>query len=314
MDNFERVAASMITLVKPPRVRNLSNWWVGAMVLPLNKIRHAMQGYTAPRTFEITDYKRAVDYDMAVVRSWRQYLNGYVGRNVSLTDRTILELGPGADLGVGLILTMLGARKYNALDVNDLVRTVPLELYEELFSAVADEPEAVMTADALRDQLDRQRRGLDSRLNYVCDGNFDLRRFKDDGVDLVFSQAAFEHFDNVAGTVAQLSEIVEPGGVLIAEVDLSTHTRWIRDRDPLNIYRYPDFLYDAFKFRGSPNRLRPWQYKELLEENGWKDVRIVPSRVVDEAYLRGVTTALAGKFRSPDNDMDHLSVMLCATR
>lgn len=314
MDNFEHVSAGTTALITLPRARNTFYWWFGATILPLNKIRHAIQGYTTPRTFHVTNYKRAVEYDIAVVRSWRHYLNMYLGAAMNLKGRTILELGPGADLGIGLILTMLGARKYNALDVHDLVNSVPMALYEELFKLIGDDHEAVLGIDALRQQLDLRQKKLDSKINYVCDRNFDLRRFKNEQIDLVFSQAAFEHFDDIPETFSQLSEIVVPGGTLIAEIDLSTHTRWIRDRDPLNIYRYPEFYYDFFKFRGTPNRLRPYQYKALLEEYGWRDVRIIPSRILGDDYIESVKNRLNRRFLSPENHMEQLSVMLCATR
>lgn len=314
MENLEHVSAGTTTLITPPPVRNAFYWWFGAAVLPLNKLRHAMQGYTTPRTFHVSDYRRAAEYDIAVVRSWRHYLDSYLGKPASLAGRTVLELGPGADLGIGLILTMLGARKYNALDVHDLVATVPMDLYEELFRLIGNDREAVLDVAALRHQLELRRKGLESKINYICDRNFDLRRFSAERIDLVFSQAAFEHFDDIPGTFAQLSEVVVPGGILIVEIDLSTHTRWIRDRDPLNIYRYPDFYYNFFKFRGSPNRLRPYQYKNLLEKNGWKDVRIIPSRLLDDGYMNSVKNRLSRKFTAPENHMEQLSVMLCATR
>jgi trans-aconitate methyltransferase len=179
---------------------------------------------------------------------------------------------------------------------------------------IAGDDEVVLDIASVREQLERRCKGLDSKINYVCDRNFDLRRFKSERIDLVFSQAAFEHFDDIPETFAQLSDVVLPGGVLIAQIDLSTHTRWIRDRDPLNIYRYPDFYYDLFRFRGSPNRLRPNEYKGLLEKQGWKGVRIIPTHVLGNDHMASVQNRLASRFRSPASHMEQLSVMLCATR
>ena len=48
---------------------------------------------------------------------------------------------------------------------------------------------------------------------------------------------------------------------LVAEIDLQTHTRWIRNVDPLNIYRYSGQLYGSFRFSdgdGAPARVHAW--------------------------------------------------------
>src|SRR5690606_23930769 len=98
----------------------------------------------------------------------------------------------------------------------------------------------------------------------------------------------------------------------IIEIDLKTHSRWIREKDPNNIYRYPDFIYNAFWFRGIPNRVRPFQYKEAFERHGWSNVSIFPVQKLDDE-----DRSYAGMHRSfseKKNQMDYLSIMLCATK
>jgi hypothetical protein len=62
----------------------------------------------------------------------------------------------------------------------------------------------------------------------------------------------------------------------VAEIDLKTHSRWIRDHDPNNIYRYSNAIYRALWFRGIPNRVRPYEYRAIFEAHGWTNVRITP--------------------------------------
>ena len=188
-------------------------------------------------------------------------------------------------LGVELILLSLGAKKYNSLDINNLVNTVPDELYKELFNTIKSQPDIERTIEELSHQLELTKKNNNDSLNYICDPQFNISRFKNDGIDLVLSNAAFEHFDDIEKTFAQLSTIVRPGGTLLAEIDLSTHTRWIRDKDPLNIYRYSTLFYQSNKFSGSPNRLRPYQYAETLDKLGWKNIKIEPYRTLNEKYV-----------------------------
>ena len=115
-------------------------------------------------------------------------------------------------------------------------------------------------------------------------------------------------------TIAQLSEVVKAGTMLTAEIDLKTHTRWIRDWDPLNIYRYSDLIYNIFKFPGALNRLRPVEYRKILEKYGWGNITTTPLVVLEKGYLSRVVPSLIRRFRDPLNQMDYLSIMLLATR
>jgi hypothetical protein len=113
----------------------------------------------------------------------------------------------------------------------------------------------------------------------------------------------------VPKTVAQLSVVCKPGAIIVAEVDLKTHSRWIRDKDPNNIYRYSNAVYNALWFRGIPNRLRPYQYREMFESHGWTDASTLAlERIADRA------NAFAPQFRDARNQMDFLSMVLCAKK
>jgi SAM-dependent methyltransferase len=301
-------------VARPPRARNALHYWAGLAILVLNKIRHTLKGYVTPRTFPISQIDRAVQYDFQVVDEWLQWLQRYTGRPALLEGKTVLELGPGEDLGVGLLLLARGAREYRALDVHPLAEGTPQVFYDRLLERIAEDPPPGAKLEELCAQLRRTQAKMNDRLNYVCSNDFSLSVFPNNSVDLIFSQAAFEHFDSMERTVAELSETARPGAVLVALIDLKTHTRWIGDRDPLNIYRYGDRLYNALRFSGSPNRLRPDDYTGLFERQGWRDVVAVPSMTLEPAYVRSVQPSLHGRFRDPVSRMEPLGIWLCATR
>jgi SAM-dependent methyltransferase len=146
----------------------------------------------------------------------------------------------------------------------------------------------------------------------VVRSDFDLvSSFGADSIDLVFSQAAFEHFDDVVRTVQQLGVVCKPGAVIVAEIDLKTHSRWIRDKDPNNIYRFSNSIYRAFWFRGIPNRVRPYQYKEIFERYGWVDVTITPIERTSHGQNAGTVDE---QFADARNQLDYLSIVLCARK
>jgi hypothetical protein len=284
----------------------------GIAFLAMAKLKHVLQGYSTPKPFDMTQTERCIAYDLQVVEQWLLRLRHFTRSDSFLTGKTVLELGPGSDLGAGLVLLALGAQKYNACDVNDLVRRAPDQFYEAFLEKLRDTvPD--MRVRFLKEQLASARAGLASRLNYIVSEDFDLAsRFGENTIEVVFSQAAFEHFDDVDATVAKLSTVCKPGAVIVAEIDLQTHSRWIRDKDPNNIYRYPTPLYRMFGFRGSPNRLRPYQYRNIFERHGWTDITIAPLRRYPD-YRRNLA-ALSTAFTGEENQMDLLSIVLCARK
>lgn len=301
-------------IIKPRKTYNAAYYLIGLFFLFLNKINHFLRGYKTPRAFAITEFEKAIEYDFKVVSHWLCFLREYSPAVSSIKDRVILELGPGADLGVGIITLMHGAKKYDSFDVNCLVKSVPDKFYEKLFSHIENIKDKEVDAGALREQLELTRMGKNERINYVCGKDSDLSVFKDEGIDLVFSQAALEHFEDLGNSISLLSKIVKPGAILVAEVDLKTHTRIIRDLDPNNIYRFSDSIYNFFRFPGSPNRLRPHEYVEILEKNGWTDIKIIPLVILEKEYLSKVEPAYNMRFRGRASQMDCLSMMLCATK
>ena len=300
-------------LVEPGPSRHRSYQAIGAAFLALNRVRYAVRGYRDPRPFPADDFDRVCTYDIAVVAAWLRYLEEYLGEPPDLIGRSVLELGPGADLGVGTTLLALGAGRYSALDVNPLVTSVPLEFYRRLLQQVeAQWPQTAGTAGELLEQVQHTAAGQADRLRYLCRPDFDLSVFGPGAFDLAVSHAALEHFDDPAAPFRQLRGVMRDGGLLVAQVDLQTHTRWIRDRDPLNLYRHPDWWYQACRFRGAPNRIRPGEYERMLHEAGWREVRILPDLVLPNRHVSGIRPHLAPRFRDNANRMEWLTVYLLA--
>ena len=284
----------------------------GIGFLALAKAKNILKGYSSPKPFDISEISRCIEYDIHVVEHWLFHLQSYTGRTNSLVGKNVLELGPGSDLGVGIYLLSKGCSQYNACDVNDLMKSTPDNFYEQLFEKI-ETIENQTDISLLKEQLNKTKTSQLSRLNYIVRSDFNIvSAFEESTIDLVFSQAAFEHFDGIESTIAQLSAVCKTGAILVAEIDLQTHSRWIRDKDPNNIYRYPKWLYNIFWFRGIPNRVRPFQYKEAFEKMGWTDITITPLK-----QLNSHNSCYSGMnkiFSDKKNQMEYLSIMLFARK
>lgn len=283
-------------------MKNIFYYVSGLIILSLNKLRYSLQGYKSPRPFPTSHVEHALSYDKTIISGFSNQLKAYTGSSQPFTAKTILELGPGGDIGVAGILIDEGAKAYFALDKFDLWSLMPEEFYEQLRKKLHSE--------RARKEILNFKKGQNSDIHYLADSSLNVEPLPR-SIDLIISQAALEHFDNPQKVINELSRKVQPGCVLCAEIDLQTHTRWIRESDPNNIYRYPDWLYKLLHFPGIPNRLRSADYQEILAENGWKNIRIIPLRKISEEQ-KHTTSGLASKFKNSE-DLDTLSIMVLAT-
>lgn len=293
-------------------IKNRRYHFIGAALVIMNYFRHMLSGYKTPRTFSNSEIEKAVDYDLGIAEGWAQNLRNYSGEAKPLNDKVVLELGVGPDLGTGTVLLAMGARKYFALDVNNLAALASEKFYKRLCIRISRNSD--FNVDFAQEQIEKYRQGFDSKLRYIVDKEFRISEVPEE-IDIVVSHAAFEHFDDIEKTVTAISSKVKKGAILIIHVDMNTHTRWIKDRDPLNIYRYSELFWNIFKFRGAPNRERIPTYKKLFEKNNWIHIMIEPRAILEEEYVAKVLPTLDRKFCDLDTqEMRILSFMLIARK
>ncbi len=299
-----------IEVLPAPKVRNRRHELAGFAILAANSLRHRVRGYRTPRPSPTRDPESSFRYARSVASNWLAHLNRYLRAKPPLEEWEALEIGPGSDLGTGMIMLGEGLRSYRAIDVHPLLKKTSRELHHgicELVAAQTKCPESV-----LRTELEKFEAGEEGRLGYIHDPRLRLEKFGEDRFDLFLSHAAFEHLEDVPGTIAGLTRLAHKNAIMVCEIDLQTHTRWIREVDPLNIYRYRDAIYHAFSFSGIPNRVRPDEYMEALVKQGWRDIRFFPRRVLPAEYVERVHSTLAPRFRNDQEHLAWLSVVICA--
>lgn len=284
----------------------------GLFFLLLTKIKDAVSRYT-PKPYSIDKIQKCVEYDIAIVDNWLNCLSEYKKEDINslINNKVALELGPGSDLGVGLYLLSKSIKKYYAIDVYDLASQNAPEFYKAFFEYLKNKG---IDTEPLIQELAQTKKGEAERLNFICQKDFNIvSALKEEKIDLLFSNAAFEHFGNIHETIKSFTAVSAENAILITSVDLKTHSRWIREKDPNNIYRYPAWLYKLLSTKSSPNRIRPYQYEEYLREQGWENI-IVQAR--EELKNDGNNTQkyLSKEFRNPKNQMNYLTIYIYATR
>jgi len=263
-----------------------------------NRIRRAFRPYDRPRPWPSRQVARSVQYVLDLTRNWEI---GFHDAEIAdwICGRHVLELGPGPDLGTGLILLARGASSYVAVDRFPLLGSTPAAFYELLLQRIANEPHAGRAAAA----YEAFRRGTeDGDLRYVLltDDPRSIARPQGPPADLWLSHAALEHVAEPLPLLRTLSSWCAGGALALHHVDAATHTPWIRDADPLNILRYGDRLYKVLSFPGSPNRWRSRQFVDCFESLGWTLLDDQPVHRLSERSLEHVRPALARRFRGLD--------------
>ena len=275
----------------PPALRNLEMTLLGLSFLGLAWGKSKLNGYTTPNRVAKSDADGKIAYLLDIFDSLRRFLPP----GFDLRGRDVLELSPGASRGNGVLFLALGARSYHAIDAFALAGNEDPAFYDKLLDRFPEGRKA-----------DRERARAIARtpshreFGYAVGRDFDIPRLAGQrSFDLIVSCAAFEHYDNPAQAIAGLTRVARPGCESVHIIDLQTHSRWIRERDPNNIYRYSESLYRLFRFPGQPNRLRPDDYVRSFAAEGWGNVRFIPSRTIDpslrEASLQGLAKPFDGK-------------------
>jgi hypothetical protein len=293
----------------------LISWFyygIGIVFLLLAKIKNKISEYT-PKTFSKGALLQCVEYDLSIVEGWMDALSEYTHREASeaIKGKAVLELGPGSDLGAGLALLHKGAAGYAAVDVYDIAAHTPAAFYDVFFNRM--ERKGVDTTP-LKEELAKTQNGRSESLNFIHQKDFDIpAALGTKKIDLFFSNAAFEHFDNVYETIKGVTSVASDEALFLISVDLKTHSRWIRDNDPNNIYRYPRWLYKALSSKATPNRIRPNQYVKILQEFGWGNIVVKADTVVgsDQSHT---LRHLHKSFQDPACRMDYLTISIYATK
>jgi len=167
---------------------------------------------------------------------------------------SVVELGPGDSLGVGLMALLTGTERYHAVDaVRHASPATNLAVFEGLVTLLRNRApipadgdcaeirplidkhdfpshlfdDAALEAALLPQRLDAIRRELRGDLSsgiirYLAPWG-ELRSLPAGSVDWVFSQAVMEHVDRPAHTYREAFRCLRPGGFMSHQIDFRSH-------------------------------------------------------------------------------------------
>lgn len=201
------------------------------------------------------------------------------------TPFSVVELGPGDSLGIGLMALLTGSEHYVAIDaVRHASPSTNLAVFDELVALLRDRtpipsdadcaeirpeldnyqfPHAIFNDAALDaalapDRLERIRRLLSvqepgSAVQYLAPFG-EMIGIPSESIDWIFSQAVMEHVDNPAETYRQCFLCLKSGAIMTHQIDFRCHetaAEWNGH------WKYPQWLWSIMRGR------RPWFVNRL---------------------------------------------------
>ena len=227
----------------------------------------------------------AVDYALQITRN---YLDMLRRRGITLDKATILEIGPGADFAVQLVLASHGA-------VVTLADRFLAQWDDDFHPGFYRDFMARYDGPARAIEAALARGGYDGVLTLLPEPAEALNSIADKSIDLVLSNAVLEHVRDLDETVAELARITRPGGVQAHQVDCRYHGDFSRPLEHLTI---PKQLFEARRLNNGcvdGTQLRLAEIAERFTPHFWID-EIDPNAFAEPDYLDRIRPRLQGRY------------------
>lgn len=217
------------------------------------------------------DVEESVRY---IETEFRDYLE-YGGLDVAeLGGKRILVVGPGDNLGVGVLFLAHGASRVVCIDRFEPERDQPhlskvyLALRERLDQETRDRFD-----DAFRGDLRGKWEYEPERLLYLTGISMEEcgERFPPGTFDLAVSRAVFEHLYDPDRAFTAMDRILAPGGRVAHKIDLRDHGMFSDGgRHPMTFLTFPGWLWRGMTAQsGRPNRRMYPYYARKMRELGY---------------------------------------------
>ncbi len=230
-------------------------------------------------------------------------------------DRTVVEIGPGMSLGMGIVAIALGARRCVLADCDRYLTRDPR-------SAAAHRALLDLLPTWIPDADERYRHCVridgdqvlpdGDLLSYVI-APAERLPLASGAVDLIVSHSTLEHIVDVDAAIAELARITAPGGRGVHQVDLRDH---LDAAQPLRMLQYSPRAWNliASHRRGWSNRLRLPDYHAGFERHGFAVERMEVTESLPAGELEEMRARLQPEFRRLSAEALQALGFRCAVR
>jgi SAM-dependent methyltransferase len=224
-----------------------------------------------------------------------------------LRGKKVLEIGPGPNFGLPLILACHGAE---VMVADRFLTPWDPDYHPKFYRLLRDSLKTnwALVDYAPLDQILFQGQYSPGSISLCSCSLEELSIVPDQSIDVVISNAVLEHLYDLPLAFSHLARITKPGGLGIHQVDFRDHRDFSHPLDHL-LLEDEEFCQEFTQRQGEcGNRYRPAEMKQLFDLAGF-EVRIFqPNLFTDDEYLREFIGRLrqAGSSRYRDYAADDL--------
>jgi cyclopropane fatty-acyl-phospholipid synthase-like methyltransferase len=134
-------------------------------------------------------------------------------------------------------------------------------------------------------------------------------------VDLVYSFDVLEHVEDLDAFFSCCRRSLKPSGLSLHKFDLSGHEFFEDPMPPLDFQTYPRWLFSLMfpRYRRAVGNFADLFFN-LMRKNGFEILEIVPLRVADTNYLRGIRPRLRKEAQLKSDDILRLLDLVIVAR
>ena len=208
-----------------------------------------------------------------------------------LTEKTVMEYGPGDVLGLALLCYAHGAKEIHCVDKFELsnLSKFNIEVYRHILSTLDDdkreranhafnvhgEPESGINSECIKYKLTKNGASGET-----------------DKYDLILSRAVLQHVNDLSATFQDIKQSMKQGGISIHQVDL--RSLGLDRSTELDFLTWPSFIYQLmYAHKGFPNRWRLTKYKELAAEYSLQVKNLVSLGEFDKSRIEKIHKKLS---------------------
>jgi SAM-dependent methyltransferase len=246
-----------------------------------------------------------VTYETQIARFYVEHLSQL---GIRPKGSTILELGTGPYPAAALVLASHGAKVITVEPTFHKWRPIRHRIFLLRFMSAWGEPLGAVEQSLAAGKLS---------LQCLPNPAEDLSSVPDKSVDLVLSNAALEHVDDLAAVCRELYRVTKPNGVNSHQVDFRDHRNSGAPLEFLTTDGRIQWKHKLYKTECGA-RLRCSEYSQAFVEAGFKVETCHVDTVAEEAYLGDFLTRLRASgsaySRWPEEDLRKLGARFILTK
>ncbi len=218
-----------------------------------------------------------------------------------LDGKIILEVGPGQDFGVPLVLMGFGVKKAILIDkfFCKWEEDFHPKYYRQLLEKAEQKYHGIDFKD-LRDVI-KSNSHISERLELLKVGLENVDTIPNESVDITFSNACFEHLADSQAAVKELGRITKSGGLGFHQIDFRDHRNYDK---PLEFLTMSDWVFRRALVLSKAchgNRLRSTEFAQFFRESGF-EYKFLADLFSDDKYMKDVLTRINSKFMKMPQD------------